>query len=111
MTNDPIDDELTRMAGNPNAAKAIKDGLERLSKGAGGPELQEMAQELLAGRTSLRTVGSSSAYAEQLTSATAAFSQWRAELSPEERNDMERAASEEFGEGTSPTRVTDEWPT
>ncbi|GGQ56239.1 hypothetical protein [Couchioplanes azureus] len=98
MTSDPIDDELHRMAGNPKVAKAIKEGWERLSKGAGGPDLQEMAQELLAGRTSLRTVGASSAYAAQLTSATEALTRWRAELSPEEREEMERVAAEEFGE-------------
>jgi hypothetical protein len=102
MTTDPLDDELNRMAGDPKVAKAVKEGLQRLSKGAGGQDLQEMAQELLAGRTSLRTVGSSSAYAAQLTAATAAFLQWRAELSPEERNDMERAAGEEFGVRPSP---------
>ncbi|ROP27643.1 hypothetical protein [Couchioplanes caeruleus] len=43
MTSDPIDDELNRMAGNPKVAKAIKEGLERLGKGAAGPDLQEMA--------------------------------------------------------------------
>jgi hypothetical protein len=97
MTSDPIDDELNQMAGNPKLAKAIKEGLERLSKGAGGPDLQEMARELLAGRTSLRTVGSSTAYAAQLTSAIEAFTRWRADLSPEERADIEQAATEEFG--------------
>jgi hypothetical protein len=103
MTSDPIDDELSRMVGNPKVAKAIKEGLERLGKGAGGPELQEMAEELLAGRTSLRTVGSSSAYAAQLSSAAAAFAKWRAGLSPEELQEMERAASEEFGRDLTPT--------
>ena len=61
-----------------------------------------MARELLTGRTSVRTVASSTAYAAQLTSATEAFTRWRADLSPEERADMERAASEEFGDMDEP---------
>lgn len=80
-----IDDELLRMSGNPKVAEAIGRGLHQLSKGGAGPELAEMARDLLAGRISLRDVGQSSAYGPQLTEAFGKFQRWQSELSPEER--------------------------
>jgi hypothetical protein len=96
VTDDPIDRDLADMAGNPRVAAAIKSHLQRLSRGAGGPELAEMASDLLDGRTSLREVGKSEVYAEQFTAATGRFLTWFTELTPEEREELSRKAREEF---------------
>jgi len=92
MTDEPapIDDELRRMTSNHQVARAIKDSLERLSKGTASGELAEMARELLEGRTSLREVGRSSAYAGQFTEAAERYRKWFADLSPEQREELER---------------------
>jgi hypothetical protein len=92
-----IDDELLRLAGNSRIAAATKENLRRLTTGVAGPDLAEMAEELLAGRTSLRKLGQSAAYAPQLSEAFAKFQQWQSELSPEERRELERKAQEKFG--------------
>lgn len=85
MSDERLDSELERMAGNPKLARAIKDALNKLSKGAGGADLAEMARDVLDGRTDLRTVGQSSAYSHQMTEAIGQFQQWQAELTLEER--------------------------
>jgi hypothetical protein len=86
MTDSPLDRDLEQVAGSPALAKSVKESLMRLRKGAGGPELAEMADDLLEGRTDLRTVGRSSAYADQISAATVKFRQWYSELTPEERD-------------------------
>lgn len=96
MTGDPLDRDLHEMAGNPRVAAAIKNHLQRLSRGAGGEELAEMARDLLDGRTSLREVGKSQVYAEQFTSATARFFNWYAELTPEERQRLRERTQEDI---------------
>lgn len=100
MTDEPtpIDDELHRMAPNSQVARAIKDSLERLSKGAAGTDLAEMARELLEGRTSLREVGRSSAYAGQFTEAAERYRKWFADLSPEQRDELERTTRQQISE-------------
>ncbi|MFC7278567.1 hypothetical protein ACFQS1_31700 [Paractinoplanes rhizophilus] len=97
MTDDPIDRDLAEMAGNPRVAAEIKHHLQRLSRGVGGPELAEMASDLLDGRTSLREVGKSEVYADQFAAATRRFLNWYNELTPEECEELNRKAQEEFG--------------
>ena len=92
----PIDDELLRMAGNPNLALAVKTALERLSNGAAGEELAEMATELLAGRASLRDIGRSEAYAARIADGFAGFQKWQSALQPEEREELVRKVRDEF---------------
>jgi hypothetical protein len=84
----PLDHELERMAGSPGLAKAVKANLVLLSRCVAGPDLAEMARDLMDGRIDLRTVADSSAYAEQITNATVTFERWYAELSPEEREKL-----------------------
>jgi hypothetical protein len=96
VTDEAIDRQLGEMVSNPRVAAAIKDHLVRLSRGAGGPELAEMARDLLDGRTSLREVARSQAYAGQFTEATGRFQRWFSELTPEEREDLSRKAREEY---------------
>jgi hypothetical protein len=98
MTGDPIDRQLEEITGNARVAAAIKEHLQRLSRGAGGRELAEMAQELLDGRTSLRDVAASDVYAKNFVAATDRFLSWYAELSPEERGRLDRETRMEFEE-------------
>jgi hypothetical protein len=88
MTDSPLDRDLEQMAGSPQLAKAIKQNLQRLSNGAAGPDLAVMAREVIEGRTDLRTIARSSAYAGQLTASISDFNRWQSELTPEERNEL-----------------------
>ncbi|HEV8173998.1 MAG TPA: hypothetical protein VGP91_10165 [Actinoplanes sp.] len=88
MTDDPLDRDLEQMAGSPQLAKAIKQNLQRLSNGAAGPDLAEMARDVLEGRTDLRTVARSSAYAGQITEGINKFNRWQSDLTPDERTQL-----------------------
>ena len=83
-----LDAELGQMASNPRLARAIRNGLEKVSAGAAGPVMAEMANELLAGRTSLREIGRGSVYAGQFTEARDKFQEWSSKLTPEERDKL-----------------------
>lgn len=54
--------DMTR--GNEARHRALRQALARLATGAAGDDLQEMAQEVLAGRITLRQAMHSCAYAE-----------------------------------------------
>ena len=108
MTDSPIDRDLAGMAGNPRLAEAVKQSLESLRDGTAGPAMADMADEILNGRTDLRSVARSSAYASQLTEGIEKFSRWYADLSPEDREELGRRTQEMFdypdnrGAGTHP---------
>jgi len=85
VADDAVDGELERVAGNRKTAAEVKRALERLREGAAGPDLAEMARDVLDGRISLRDVARSSAYAVPLADAMDGFARWQAELSDEER--------------------------
>ena len=55
---------LSIAGGDPALAKVVYDNLRRLEEGAGGPAMQELARDVLAGRISLREAANSGAYAE-----------------------------------------------
>lgn len=93
---EPIDDELLQMAQHPKLAQSVKESLHRLANGSAGPALAEMARELLAGRTSLREIGQSQAYAEELSAGVARFQQWQRELTTEQRAELERQTQATF---------------
>lgn len=62
---DPADPELRDMAGGDlGRYQLLRDSLRRLAAGAAGPDLAEMAREVLAGRVTLRQAMNSRAYAE-----------------------------------------------
>ena len=88
MNDEPLDRDLERMSGSPELAHEIKQSLRRLSNGAAGPQLAEMARELLEGRTDLRTVAQSSAYANDLTGAIGQFQRWQSSQTQEERDQV-----------------------
>ncbi|WP_148307914.1 hypothetical protein [Actinoplanes friuliensis] len=85
MSDDRLNLQLEQMAGSPAVARAIKDALNRLRGGAAGPDLAEMARDVLDGHSDLRTVGQSSAYSTPMTEAIGKFQDWQEELTPEER--------------------------
>jgi hypothetical protein len=84
MSDDPIGQELAQMTGDPALTRALKNSLTRLRDGAGGPDLAEMARDLLDGRTSLREVTRSGVYTQALLNASAGARQELDKLSPEE---------------------------
>ena len=55
--------EMTQQ--DPAQAKILRQSLEHLASGLGGPALKEMAQEVLSGRMGLREAANVSAYAEE----------------------------------------------
>ncbi|MEV0092323.1 hypothetical protein [Streptomyces sp. NPDC050738] len=78
--------EMTRQ--DPAQARLLRKSLEELSSGRGGDALKEMAQDVLAGRSSLRDAARVSAYSEEiLTQAAPMTARWAA-LSEAERAEL-----------------------
>jgi len=71
--------------GDPARQRLLRDSLRALAGGSGGPALQEMARDVLAGRIGLRDAALSSYYgAELLPHAEKSVQRWQ-RLSDEER--------------------------
>jgi hypothetical protein len=85
MSDEQVGRDLDEMTGDPAVTKQLKASLQRLRDGAGGPVLAEMAREVLEGRTTLRDVARSSAYATEMTKVMAGFQEWNTSLTDEER--------------------------
>jgi hypothetical protein len=88
MDNDQLQDDLERMSGNRALAKQLTESLRQLAGGAAGTELAEMARDVLAGRTDLRTIANTSVYADQMAEAIGRFRHWYDELTTEERDQL-----------------------
>jgi hypothetical protein len=86
--SDAIDRELEDMSGSPSLARELKENLRHLRDGAAGPELAEMAREVLKGDVGLRSVARSSVYADQFTDATGRYQRWHEQLTPEGREQL-----------------------
>jgi hypothetical protein len=98
-----LDDDLRSMAGDDHLAQRIRRDLEQLRDGSAGPELAEMACDLLDGRTDLRSIGRSSTYANQLLEGVDRYQAWHSKLTPQERAELEREARKViYGEGRPP---------
>jgi hypothetical protein len=93
---EPIDRELQQMTSNPRVVKATKAALEKLRQGVAGSDMAEMATEVLKGRTGLRMIGQSWVYAVRFTEAAEGFRAWHGELSPDEREALDRSAHEQL---------------
>ncbi|WP_405589871.1 hypothetical protein [Streptomyces sp. NBC_01092] len=89
--------EMTQQ--DPAQAKILKQSLEHLASGLGGPALKEMAQEVLSGRMGLREAANVSAYAEEAVERSAPLAEKWASMSDSEREalavDGERRLEEE----------------
>lgn len=97
MTEEQVDFELRQMAGSRAAAEQLKASLRKLKDGSAGPELAEMANEVLEGRTTLHQVARSSAYEESMTGLFQRFHEWNASLSDEEREKLVKEAEDQLG--------------
>jgi len=82
--DDQVDRDLDDVTGNPAVTRHLKAKLQRLRGGAAGPELAEMARDVLAGKLRLRDVTRSSAFAGVMTNAVIRLSEWNASLTEEE---------------------------
>ncbi|WP_229070817.1 hypothetical protein [Actinoplanes sp. DH11] len=94
MADDAVERELEEVTGNRKLAGELRRNLQTLREGAAGPDLAEMARDVLDGRISLRDVTRTSAYSAPLLEAMARFQQEQARLSDEERAELLDAAAE-----------------
>lgn len=86
------DDALLDMAGgDPALAKLVRASLERLRDGAGDERLQELARDVLAGRTDLRSAASNDTYGDVFADQFRRLREWRDQIGDEE---YERRATE-----------------
>jgi hypothetical protein len=86
------DDELLDMAGSdPALAKVVRASLERLRDGSGDKRMQELARDVLDERIELRSVASTSTYADVFTDQFRRLQLWREQIGEQE---YERHATE-----------------
>ena len=88
MGDEQVDRNLDAMTGDPALTRQLKASLQKLRDGVGGPALAEMAREVLEGRTTLRDVARSSAYAAEMSTVMAGLQQWNADLTDEQREQL-----------------------
>lgn len=109
--DNPVDDsEFREMTQSPTETRMLRKALETLKGGGAGPVLQEMAQEVLSGRATLREAATSSAYGEALIESGEQFGQqWygmsdaeREELAAQGRAHLESGAFDEETEEHGP---------
>jgi hypothetical protein len=100
------DDELRSMTGGDRGlAKAVRASLERLRGGAGSPQMQELARDVLDGRISLRQVARSDVYGDAFREQFRKVAEWRESIGEEEyERQVERARRQldELGDDASP---------
>ncbi|GIE86570.1 hypothetical protein Are01nite_30500 [Actinoplanes regularis] len=94
---EPIDRELEAMAGHARVAQAVKESLRRMKNGEAGPDMAEMARDLLDGRIRLRDLATTSVYSAPMIEGIERYRQWESELTPEQRKDLEAQVRERFG--------------
>jgi hypothetical protein len=88
VPDDQVDRGLDEMTGDPALTKQLKVSLQRLRDGAGGPALAELARDVLEGRTTLRDVARSSAYATAMTPVMQRLQEWNANMTDDERDQL-----------------------
>lgn len=98
MVRDSVREELERMAGSPELAAELRRSLERLRDGVAGPDLAEMARDVLNGQITLRDVSRSAAYSGPILQAMERFHEHQEGLSQQERVELIREASKRLGE-------------
>jgi hypothetical protein len=94
MSEDDVNQRLDEMTGDPAVTRQLRASLEKLRDGGSSPALAEMAREVLEGRTTLREVASSSAYATEMGKVMADFQEWNSGLTDEEREKLAAEAVE-----------------
>jgi hypothetical protein len=97
-----LDDEFARMAGGRKLGQELRRNLEKLRDGGAGPDLAEMARDVLAGRISVRDVSRSTAYAGPLSDAMDRYRDALDGMSDEERQRLVAEAEERFRDDEDP---------
>ncbi|BCY11615.1 hypothetical protein [Actinoplanes sp. L3-i22] len=77
--------------------REVKEALARMTGGAAGPSMAEMARDLLAGRIRLRDLATSSVYADPMAEGVERYLRWAAELTPEQSAALEDQVRDRFG--------------
>ncbi|MFE5817373.1 hypothetical protein [Streptomyces sp. NPDC056479] len=97
----PVDDsEFLEMTQQDAAqAKMLRQSLEHLASGLGGPAMKEMAQEVLSGRMGLREAADVSAYAEEAVVQSAPLAEKWAAMSDSEREALAAEGERRLEEG------------
>jgi hypothetical protein len=96
VSPDEVDDQLRQMAGSRKLAHELRQNLEKLRGGSAGPELAQMAGDVLDGRITLRDVTHSSTYAGPLARAMNDYQRWLAGLSDTERAELIEKAQQRY---------------
>ncbi|BCY09206.1 hypothetical protein [Actinoplanes sp. L3-i22] len=95
--NDELERQIETTVSSPRVARTVKDSLERLKNGNGGPELQEIARGLLDGSITLRDLTRTSIYSGVFMDQFQRYKDWEAGLSEEQRAEFERETREAYG--------------
>ena len=95
MTDDAIDHQLEGITGNPGLPPRSSSAFSGSAGTPAAPSWPRWHTTYLPDEP-MREVGKSEAYAQQFIAATARFQGWYAQLSPEKRENLNRAAREEF---------------
>ncbi|GAA2679612.1 hypothetical protein [Actinoplanes palleronii] len=103
---EPIDRELEAMAGSAAMAREVKAALARMKNGEAGPEMAEMASDLLEGRIHLRDLAATSVYSGPMLEGIERYKQWESELTPEQREALTSEVRDKFGANPSDLRDT-----
>lgn len=90
----PPSNPFAGMAISPQQAAAARRQLAMLADGATDPRIQQMARDILAGKTDLRTALLGPAYEHALNDAAARFSSWYQGLSDQQRAEQEQRGRE-----------------
>ena len=97
--DDALDQDFARMAGGEKLGRELRRNLERLRDGVAGPDLAEMARDVLAGRITVRDVSRTTAYAGPLAEAMNRYQDALAGMSEEKRQRLAAEAAERFQDG------------
>jgi hypothetical protein len=84
----PPEGELHQVVADPVQKRLMRRSLEVLAGDKRDPALQEMARDVLSGRSSIREVEQTSAYAEALISRADSFKRYWDSISDEEREQL-----------------------
>ncbi|MCW2143568.1 hypothetical protein [Actinoplanes cyaneus] len=98
--NEELERDIEVRVPSPQVARVVKDSLERLENGSGGPEMQEIARDLRKGRISLRDLTRSSVYSRILGEQIQRYREWEASLDDEHRRKFDEQVGELYGPTT-----------
>ncbi|NYF54446.1 hypothetical protein [Micromonospora purpureochromogenes] len=91
--SEPEQQFLDLTEGSRGLAKLLYESLSQLRDGVAGDDLQEMARDVLAGRTDLREIAGTDAYGGMLLDGFRRFTEWEASLDPEEKQRLAAGAT------------------